>query len=131
MTESTDKPTKKKAVKKAAAKKTTVKKKAVAKKAAAQKPVPKKTTAKKAAAKKTAAKKKTAPKKKAAAKKSARANKSVPTITHEQRWRMVAEAAYHRAEQRHFATGKETEDWLAAEAEIDAKLADEGIAVID
>lgn len=35
------------------------------------------------------------------------------------RSRMVAEAAYYRAEARGFATGYELEDWLEAEAEID------------
>jgi len=36
----------------------------------------------------------------------------------ETRNRMIAEAAYYRAEKRDFATGFEWEDWLAAEAEI-------------
>jgi hypothetical protein len=39
---------------------------------------------------------------------------------------MVAEAAYYRAEQRGFAPGRELEDWLAAEIELDALLADIG-----
>lgn len=34
------------------------------------------------------------------------------------RQRMVAEAAYYRAEKRGFAPGQELDDWLAAEAEI-------------
>jgi hypothetical protein len=33
---------------------------------------------------------------------------------------MIAEAAYYRAEQRNFAPGREIEDWLAAELEIDS-----------
>jgi hypothetical protein len=33
--------------------------------------------------------------------------------------RMVAEAAYYRAERRGFSPGAELEDWLGAEAEID------------
>jgi hypothetical protein len=37
-----------------------------------------------------------------------------------QRW--IAEAAYFRAERRGFAPGGETEDWLAAEAEIMARM---------
>jgi uncharacterized protein involved in type VI secretion and phage assembly len=37
----------------------------------------------------------------------------------EQRHRMVAEAAYHRAQLRNFAPGHEFEDWLDAEAEIE------------
>jgi hypothetical protein len=43
------------------------------------------------------------------------------TITEEERRRMIAEAAYYRAEQRGFCGGSETEDWLTAEAEINAK----------
>jgi hypothetical protein len=35
---------------------------------------------------------------------------------------MIAEAAYLRAERRGFAPGHETEDWLAAEVEVDALL---------
>jgi hypothetical protein len=33
---------------------------------------------------------------------------------------MIAESAYYRAEKRGFASGKELEDWLAAENEINA-----------
>ncbi len=40
----------------------------------------------------------------------------------EQRAALIAEAAFFRAEKRGFAPGHETEDWLAAEAEVDAKL---------
>jgi Protein of unknown function (DUF2934) len=35
---------------------------------------------------------------------------------------MIAEGAYLRAERRGFAPGHEAEDWLAAEAEVDALL---------
>ena len=35
---------------------------------------------------------------------------------------MIAEAAYLRAERRGFAPGQESEDWLAAEVEVDALL---------
>jgi hypothetical protein len=35
---------------------------------------------------------------------------------------MIAEGAYLRAERRGFAPGHEKEDWLAAEAEVDALL---------
>jgi Protein of unknown function (DUF2934) len=35
---------------------------------------------------------------------------------------MIAEAAYLRAERRGFAPGNEVEDWLSAEAEVDALL---------
>lgn len=40
----------------------------------------------------------------------------------EERCRLIAEAAYYRAQARGFAPGQETEDWLQAEAEIDRKL---------
>ena len=38
---------------------------------------------------------------------------------------MVREEAYYRSEQRGFAAGHEVEDWVAAEAEIDSRLAEE------
>jgi hypothetical protein len=40
----------------------------------------------------------------------------------EQRAALIAEAAYFRAEKRGFAPGHEKDDWLAAEAEVDARL---------
>jgi hypothetical protein len=36
---------------------------------------------------------------------------------------MIAEAAYYRAEHRDFVGGDPHQDWLAAEADIDARLA--------
>jgi hypothetical protein len=36
------------------------------------------------------------------------------------RWAMIAQLAYFRAEQRGFAPGGELQDWLDAEAEVDA-----------
>ena len=64
----------------------------------------------------------------AAARRSQRARKS-PTdtparvqVTPEARRALIAETAYLRAERRGFAPGHETEDWLAAEAEVDALL---------
>ncbi len=39
------------------------------------------------------------------------------------RHRLIAQAAYLRAEQRNFASGNDIDDWLAAEQEIDAKIA--------
>ena len=44
-------------------------------------------------------------------------------VTGEQRQRMIAEAAYFRAQRRGFQGGNSTEDWLAAEAEIERALA--------
>lgn len=43
-------------------------------------------------------------------------------VSAEERRSMIAEAAYLRAERRGFAPGHETEDWLAAEADVDALL---------
>ncbi|MDX1431102.1 MAG: DUF2934 domain-containing protein [Gammaproteobacteria bacterium] len=43
-------------------------------------------------------------------------------ISQEERWRMIAVAAYHKAEQRGFAPGHAVDDWLAAEREVDALL---------
>jgi hypothetical protein len=40
----------------------------------------------------------------------------------EDRQLLIAEAAYFRAERRGFQPGRELEDWLAAEIEIDALL---------
>jgi hypothetical protein len=45
-----------------------------------------------------------------------------PAISEDIRRAMIAEAAYLRAERRGFAPGHEEEDWLAAEAEVDALL---------
>nr|VFK15782.1 MAG: Protein of unknown function (DUF2934) [Candidatus Kentron sp. LFY] len=43
-------------------------------------------------------------------------------ITPEERWNMIAVAAYYRAEQRGFMGGNPAEDWVAAEEEIDILL---------
>jgi hypothetical protein len=44
------------------------------------------------------------------------------TISEDVRRGMIAEGAYLRAERRGFAPGHEEEDWIAAEAEVDALL---------
>lgn len=44
------------------------------------------------------------------------------TLSAESRHAMIAENAYLRAERRGFEPGHETEDWLAAETEVDALL---------
>jgi hypothetical protein len=44
------------------------------------------------------------------------------TVAEDVRRAMIAQAAYLRAERRAFAPGGEVEDWLAAEAEVDALL---------
>ncbi|MGH8721290.1 MAG: DUF2934 domain-containing protein [Burkholderiales bacterium] len=68
---------------------------------------------------------------KAAARKKAPANKPAPAgmllpVSHEERWRMVAEAAYYIAQRRGFVGGDPTADWAQAEAEVEAKLKQEG-----
>jgi hypothetical protein len=40
-------------------------------------------------------------------------------VTVDRRLKMIAEAAYYRAERRGFQNGDATSDWLEAEAEID------------
>ncbi len=52
----------------------------------------------------------------------------VPAARHiegEDRLRLIAEAAYYRAERRGFAPGSELEDWLAAEIEVAALFEDD------
>jgi hypothetical protein len=44
------------------------------------------------------------------------------SVSEDARRALVAQAAYLRAERRGFAPGGEVEDWLAAEAEVDALL---------
>lgn len=44
------------------------------------------------------------------------------TVSADERGRMVAMAAYYRAEHRGFAPGGELADWFAAEAEIEQQL---------
>ncbi len=68
---------------------------------------------------------KTAKSRASRAKKAAAAQLPVPIqISEDIRRGMIAEAAYLRAERRGFAGGpdKEKEDWLMAEAEVDALL---------
>ncbi len=49
---------------------------------------------------------------------------SPPMIASEsERRSMIEKAAYIRAQRRHFAAGHELDDWLAAEAEVDRRLA--------
>jgi len=48
---------------------------------------------------------------------------------HERLQAQIAEAAYYRAERRGFAPGQEIDDWLAAEAEVLARVgADERLS---
>ena len=55
-------------------------------------------------------------------KKSVKADTQGAQISEDMRRGMVAQAAYLRAERRGFCGGSETDDWLAAEAEVDALL---------
>ena len=49
---------------------------------------------------------------------------SPPTaISPDERHTLIESAAYLRAVDRHFEAGHEIEDWLAAEAEVDSRLA--------
>jgi hypothetical protein len=68
----------------------------------------------------------TTPARKRAPRKALSTPKAEATFTQfvgpEQRAALIAEAAYYRAERRGFEPGRETEDWLAAEAEVDARL---------
>lgn len=70
------------------------------------------------------------PAKKASAKKAAvrkaRAVHAADPVSREERWQLVAEAAYYRAKERDFRGADDVADWLAAEAEVDARLRAEG-----
>ena len=71
----------------------------------------------------TSTPRKRAPRKTLTASKPARTpTPAAPFVDPETRAALIAEAAYFRAEKRGFAPGHEAEDWLAAEAEIDARL---------
>ncbi len=97
-------------------------KKAAAKKKSAPR---KKSAASKAAAKKTAAAKTPAraPHTGAADPAGKERRRPLPgTMPPEARWRMIAEAAYLRAEKRGWVGGDPVEDWLHAEHEVDALL---------
>ena len=103
--------------------KTTTKKSVTKATSASAKSVEKKAVAaKKPAAAKVAASKPAAPKtaeKKPAAKRAAKAM----NVTAEQRYRMVAEAAYFRAESNQFMSDP-VRDWIEAESDIAALLSD-------
>lgn len=66
----------------------------------------------------------TAPRRRAARAKPVPATEAATGITVSENTRraMIAQAAYLRAERRGFAPAGEVEDWLAAEAEVDALL---------
>ncbi len=85
----------------------------------------KKTVAKTPAVKKSAPATSVAAEKKPAkapATKKTATKKTAPLISPEHRYHMIATAAYYLAERRGFAGGYEMQDWISAEAEIDAQL---------
>lgn len=89
-------------------------------------PTKKKVTSKNTAKKKTSAKKTasdtTVKTKTARTSKVKKSSAATFEINAEERWRMIANAAYLKAEARSFAPGHETEDWLQAEKEVDALI---------
>lgn len=98
---------------------TGVPKKTTARKAPAPEPTPRPAAAPDMAAKRPAPRKAPPP---GSVEDRAVTLKPAAEVTPEERWRMVADAAYYRAERRNFAPGYEQEDWLSAEAEVDALL---------
>lgn len=58
----------------------------------------------------------------ASRKSSAKAAPTIGGVTPEQRYRMICDAAYFRAERRGFVGGSAVQDWLDAESEIDELL---------
>jgi hypothetical protein len=95
------------------------KKKTTTKKASSEKATKKKVIKKKAAKAKKASTKKVAKKVAKKTTKSSRTDASLLKITPEERWKMIAVAAYHRAEKRVFASGGDMQDWDEAEKEVD------------
>ena len=123
--DNTRKTTAKIPAKKKTAGKTAVKAKdAPAKKVAKKPAVSTKVAPAKNATKKASAKPKETLAKKVARKSTttAKPQTSSISISSEERWKMIAIAAYHKAEQRGFAPGGEMQDWDEAEKEVDELL---------
>jgi hypothetical protein len=93
-------------------------KKTVSPAKAASSPSPAKAASKASGTPKTAKPKPMAEATKTPPAKAKRTKKPVPALQERQVW--IATAAYHRAEKRGFAAGYEVQDWLDAEAEINA-----------
>jgi septal ring-binding cell division protein DamX len=126
MAKTTSKTTKKSAAK---ATKAPAKKKAVSKKSTVKKTTTKKATAKRATAPDTKTKASAhATKRKTAASRVSGAKTT--QISASQRHQMICEAAYLRGEAQGFLSD-DYEDWLLAEAEIDARLTKARIAIKD
>ena len=98
------------------------KKKTTAKKASSEKAARKKVISKKAAKAKKAATKKVVKKVVKKTTKTSGTDASLLKISPEERWKMIAVAAYHKAEKRGFAPGSELQDWAEAEQEVDELL---------
>jgi len=96
----------------------TLSKKKVAKKKIAAKKSSNTTPAKKSAVKKQVVKQKTSKKQSA----KTPSHPSDLSVSPEERWKMIAVAAYLKAEKRGFSPGYEFDDWNEAEKEIDALL---------
>ena len=64
---------------------------------------------------------------KASARKSATKKTQTPAINYQQRYQMIAEAAYHIAEKQDFMPENELEHWLQAETQIDNWISSENI----
>ena len=101
--------------------KATAEKPPSAKKTSTAKPPSKAAPAKSAAAIPRASKPIAETKAKPVSKNATKGNGASP-ITPEQRYRMICDAAYFRAERRGFIGGNSAEDWTAAESEIDSLL---------
>lgn len=63
-----------------------------------------------------------APKKTARKAAASRPGTTGQAITDQERWRLIAEEAYLRAERRGFEQGDPIDDWLSAEREVDERL---------
>jgi hypothetical protein len=90
---------------------------------------PKKAAAKKSVSKKAAVKKTAI--KKASVKKSAKVKTSAKSISYQQRYQKIAEAAFLLAEKQNFRSDSELDNWLAAETEIDNWLKTEKIKLTE
>jgi PHD/YefM family antitoxin component YafN of YafNO toxin-antitoxin module len=109
-----------------------VKKKAASKKIAAKKVAAKKSVSKKAVAKKKAVPKKKAVTKKTVVSKKKAAAKKAPGVTYisnEERYRMVQESAYLLSEKQNFEPGRDMDNWLLAEIQIEALMKNKNIKV--
>ena len=62
------------------------------------------------------------PKPNSSVKPNALLGRAVMPVTADARRAMIAEAAYYMAEQRGFTAGRDVEDWLLAEEQVDAAL---------